>query len=283
LTYFGFLALFLGIPIAALCFLTLRDYRRGRALPRALHTWSPWSVLAVLCGMAFIYTTPWDNYLVATRVWWYDIDLVSGIVIGWVPIEEYTFFILQPIMTGLWLLFLLRRLPVNQEATVDSNLRRKVTIMTTGFWLVMVAILLLTVVSEVFQPASYLALELSWALIPLVLQLAFGADILWRYRWILLLAIVTSTAYLSFADALAIGSGTWTINPEQSLNIVIGGVLPLEELLFFLLTNTLVVFGMTLLLAKESQQRVGELERFAILRPLVHLLPKQKSTSAELV
>ena len=29
--------------------------------------------------IAVVYTTHWDNYLVATRVWWYDPALVSGI------------------------------------------------------------------------------------------------------------------------------------------------------------------------------------------------------------
>jgi lycopene cyclase domain-containing protein len=66
--------------------------------------------------IALVYTTPWDNYLVATNVWWYDPELVTGIVIGWVPIEEYTFFILQPILGGLWIFFLRNRM------TIDSDL-----------------------------------------------------------------------------------------------------------------------------------------------------------------
>ena len=44
-------------------------------------------------------------HLVATQVWWYDPQLVTGLLIGWVPIEEYLFFILQPLLTGLWLAF----------------------------------------------------------------------------------------------------------------------------------------------------------------------------------
>ena len=51
--------------------------------------------------VAVLYTTPWDNYLVATGVWWYDPHLVAGLVLGWVPIEEYTFFILQTLAMGL--------------------------------------------------------------------------------------------------------------------------------------------------------------------------------------
>ena len=106
MTYFGFLLRFLVIPILILCVLTYRDLRQRRALPANLRFLSPWLVIAILIGVAVLYTTPWDNYLVATGVWWYDPALVTGITWGWVPLEEYTFFVLQPVLTGLWLLFL---------------------------------------------------------------------------------------------------------------------------------------------------------------------------------
>ena len=108
-----------------------------------------------------------------------------------------------------------------------------------------------------WQPGTYLALELVWALPPIMLQLWFGADILWRYRKLVFLSIVPLTLYLSAADALAIDWGTWTIDPAQSLNIYLGGVLPIEELIFFLLTNILVTFGVTLILAAESHERLA--------------------------
>jgi lycopene cyclase domain-containing protein len=118
-------------------------------------------------------------------------------------------------------------------------------------WLVSVGILVVG-----WQPGTYLGLELSWALLPIMFQLIFGADILWHYRRLVLWTIVPTTLYLSAADALAIQSGTWTINPAQSLNIFLFGQLPIEEFIFFLLTNTLVGFGIVLFLARESGRRV---------------------------
>jgi 15-cis-phytoene synthase/lycopene beta-cyclase len=106
-----------------------------------------------------------------------------------------------------------------------------------------------------WKPGVYLTIQLAWALPPIIFQLAFGADILWRYRGLVLLALVTATLYLGAVDAVAIDAGTWTIDPAQSLEIYLGGVLPLEEFTFFLVTNTLVAFGMTLVLARESQER----------------------------
>ena len=204
--------------------------------------------------MALVYTTPWDNYLVATRVWWYDPQLVTGLVIGWVPIEEYTFFILQPLLAGLWLLLLARRLPVGPVSGSGPRHLRPISTALAGLvWLGMVAILVAG-----WQPGTYLALELGWALPPIMLQLAFGADILWRHRRLILLTWLPATFYLSAADAIAIGAGTWTIDPAQSLNIYLGGVLPIEEFIFFGLTNALLTFGMVLVLARQSQVRLEE-------------------------
>ncbi|MFZ0547179.1 MAG: lycopene cyclase domain-containing protein, partial [Candidatus Promineifilaceae bacterium] len=209
-----------------------------------------------------IYTTPWDNYLVASNIWRYDPNLVTGLTLGWVPIEEYTFFIIQPILAGLWLWFLTRHLPPPApETPLKTNLRRLLPLLALSIWIAAVILLITS-----WQPATYLSLELVWALPPIILQLAFGADILWRYRHLVITSFLPLTLYLSTADAIAINAGTWTINPAYSLNILIGGTLPLEEFLFFLLTNLLITFGLVLLWAKESRQRLGQLRRRLISR-----------------
>ena len=268
MTYFGFLAIFLGIPIAILSIWTIRDYNNKTWLPQSLLLWNPLAVLISLCVVAFLYTTPWDNYLVATNVWWYDIDLVSGIVFGYVPIEEYTFFIVQPIMTGLLLFTLARYIQPDALAADSVKIRQIGTGVIASIWFVSVVLLILTFVSDQWDAFTYLSLELSWALIPVMIQMAFGADILWRHRKVIVLSILISTVYLSGADAIAIGSGTWTIDPQQSLEVFIGGVLPIEEFVFFLLTNTLVAMGLVLVLAQESLQRAMKI---VVLRPLLRL------------
>lgn len=257
MTYFGFLFLFLGLPLLLLAGLTLRDARRRISLPPDLRFWSPGLAVLALIIIAVVYTTPWDNYLVANRVWWYDPALVTGLVLGWVPLEEYTFFVLQTLFTGLWLLFLARRLePSPAPAANEPHLRWKFVIPVALLWLASVGML-----GASWRPGTYLALELSWALLPVLLQLAFGADILWRWRRLAAWSILPTTLYLSAADALAIGSGTWTINPDLSLGIYLGGILPLEELLFFALTNILVTFGLILALSRQSQARLPILFR----------------------
>lgn len=274
MTYFGFLTIFLGIPITALSMWKILDLRRGKSMPHALNLWNPWVAMIALAVVAFVYTTPWDNYLVATRVWWYDIELVSGIVFGYVPIEEYTFFIVQPIMTGLFLFTLIRYIKHDVQPADSNKIRLIATAFVGVIWCLSVVILLLSLTSTDWKPFTYLSLELSWALIPVMIQMAFGADIIWRHRRTVLLTVVISTLYLSFADSLAIRSGTWTIDPQQSLNIFLGGILPIEEFVFFLLTNVLIAFGMTLILAQESLHRANKI---AILRSLTQLHPTVSS------
>jgi lycopene beta-cyclase len=252
MTYFGFLGLFVVIPIILFLVLNWLAQRSGRVVPDSLRGMPFVPTLLAHVLIALVYTTPWDNYLVATRVWWYDPELVSGLVIGWVPIEEYTFFILQPIMTGLLLLLLTRFLPVPAKPFQPRpRLRLWSTVLVGLIWLVSVVLLLAG-----YAPATYLSLALGWALPPIMLQLAFGADILWRYKSLVFWTLVPATLYLAWADSLAISAGTWTIDPAQSFNIFLGGVLPIEEFIFFLLTNTLLVFGVTLVLARESQGRL---------------------------
>ncbi len=256
MTYFGFLLRFLLIPILLLLGIAWWDARNGRRRAASLRSWPIWAGIVLHVVVALVYTTGWDNYLVATRVWWYDPALVTGLTLGWVPIEEYTFFILQPILAGLWLLFLVRRMDAGQS-TLRSSLRLWLTVLVGLIWIASAAILLLG-----WLPGTYLALELVWALPPIALQLAFGADILWRHGRLVLLAILPLTLYLSAVDALAINWGTWTINPAKSLNIFIGGVLPVEEFLFFLLTNTLITFGLVLVWSEVSHRRLQGLKRY---------------------
>jgi len=254
LTYFGFLAVFICLPILALLALTAWDARRGIALPASLRSRSTVLVLLAHVVVAVVYTTPWDNYLVVTRVWWYRPELVVGITLGYVPIEEYTFFVLQTIFTGLWLLWLARHFKTRFGGALLPSLRQYGLMFGGMIWLASVVILIVG-----WQSGNYLALILVWALPPIIFQLWFGADILWRYRAAVIPALLTATIYLGVTDALAIDGGTWTINPEKSLNIFLGGILPLEEFIFFFLTNTLVVFGVTLVLAQESQTRASKM------------------------
>ncbi len=93
MTYGAFLAVFLLLPCAGLAV----ALRRRMAAPWA------WSVLAVVV-VAVLYTAPWDSYIISQGVWSYPPGRVLGLTLGLVPLEEYAFFVLQVLLTGLVLL-----------------------------------------------------------------------------------------------------------------------------------------------------------------------------------
>jgi lycopene cyclase domain-containing protein len=108
---------------------------------------------------------------------------------------------------------------------------------------------------------TYLSIILFWALPPIILQVLFGADILWHYRKLVFWAIFVPGAYLSLIDIVALTATTWSISPNQTTGTLFFGILPIEEVLFFFITNVLLTFGMTLLLADVSQERLTKLKK----------------------
>ncbi len=257
MTYFGFLLRFVFVPLVLLTGLRVWDHRRGKTLPHAFTGMDANLTLLGHVAVAVAYTTPWDNYLVRTKVWWYDKSLVRGIILGYVPLEEYVFFVLQTLLTGQWMLTLARWLPVHEERPRHPwAIRLGMAGALGAVWLGAVWTLLRGPRSR-----TYLAITLAWALPPIIVQAVFGGDILWQHRRLVALGIVPTTLYLAVSDSLAIDSGTWKINPEKMVGVNLGGKLPLEEGLFFLITNTLISLGMTLVLARESRNRVPPLLR----------------------
>jgi lycopene beta-cyclase len=189
--------------------------------------------------LAILYTTPWDNYLVYRNVWGYPQGRVL-FVLGYVPFEEYLFFVFQTIIAALFLFALARReKPVNHE--LKNGVKTRVLGTLAAFLMGLGGVLALT------QPkGTYIGLIIVWAMPVLMLQWGFGGDILLR-RWrLVLVAIAIPTLYLWLADYYAIvRGGIWWINPELTTGWHIAG-LPIEEMLFFLMPNLFVVFGITL-------------------------------------
>jgi lycopene cyclase domain-containing protein len=199
--------------------------------------------LVVIAVIAFVYTTPWDNYLVQTGVWGYGPGRVLGTV-GHVPIEEYMFFIIQPLLTGLWLFRLLwSRSESALIQSGDAPSPRARWVGTAGF----VAGSLVGAALLAPESARYLALILVWACPVLAVQWAYGGHHLWRLRRLIAVAVAAPTLYLWVADRVALALGIWHISDQFTTGLALFG-LPIEEALFFLVTNMLVVQGLVLAL-----------------------------------
>lgn len=99
----------------------------------------------------------------------------------------------------------------------------------------------------------YLELLLVWVLV-LALQWLIGWKKLWRQRrrwpWVVLGASI----YFSLADALALGQHIWFFRPAFLIGWSVGNV-PVEELLFFVLTTAMVVQGFVLIFPSKIDVR----------------------------
>jgi lycopene beta-cyclase len=236
-TYLGFHAVFILPPLVILVWLQRRRIRR-------IHPRAP-LFLGLIAGIALAYTTIWDNYLVKRGVWGYGDDRVLG-TIGYVPIEEYLFFLLQPVLVGLWLY---RLLPAGSNAAhrqADRAERRGGAVRWIGAALYAAAALA-GIAFLGTRSGTYLGLILVWAAPVLAGQWAFAGGEIWVRRRVLAVAVMVPTLYLWAADAIAIHQGIWHISPVYTLGPALGP-LPLEEAVFFLVTNLLVVQGLLLFL-----------------------------------
>ena len=196
--------------------------------------------LLTIAVIAFVWTTPWDNYLVQRGVWGYEEGRVLGTV-GYVPIEEYLFFIIQPVLTGLWLFFLLWRRNEGRTPGRPSPSARLVGALVFTTLGILGALLLR------FESSTYLALILVWACPMLLLQWLYGGHHLWRLRRVWIVATLVPTIYLWIADRIALALGIWYISDTYTIGWAPFG-LPVEEAIFFLVTNLLVVQGLLLML-----------------------------------
>jgi putative membrane protein len=199
--------------------------------------------IAALSLLAITYTTPWDNYLVKTQVWNYGADRIIG-TIGYVPIEEYCFFALQTCLTGLWFFFLQKRFPVEKTPSHQKNLKTFGTV--KGAIIFLLSIWFLTM-----ESTTYLGLILVWALPVIMFQWIFGGEYLLKNMRLFLLTVLIPTFYLWLIDAFAIYDHIWSISETQTTGIKLG-VLPIEEAVFFLVTNLMVGQGMVLLFAMKD-------------------------------
>lgn len=115
--------------------------------------------------------------------------------------------------------------------------------------------------------STYLFLILVWALPIILMQWLLGLDLMFK-RWkVWLPGILIPTIWLTFADSFALGSKTWTIDPAQSLGIFLPLNVPIEEGVFFLVTNALVVQGMILFTMPGVLARIKRIVRLVRFGP----------------
>ena len=192
---------------------------------------------ALLAGLALVYTTPWDNYLIIRGVWWYG----EGAVLTrfWVaPLGEYLFFVFQPLLVGLWV----ARFSVETDRPLSTPLpTRALGLLAAGLVAAAGVALLDT------DSGLYLGSLLAWSAPILAIQWGFGWPYLLSQWRVVAVGTLVPTVYLWLADRLALALDIWVISDRYTtgLDVPLLG-LPIEEAVFFLLTSLFVVQGLVL-------------------------------------
>ncbi len=101
MTYARFLGVFLVVPILFLAFALRRHWSRRLT-----------TACAVVCALAFAYTSPWDNHAAQSKLWTFDPRFAPpSHFLLYLPWEEYAFYFAQGVLMCLLVAALARRLP----------------------------------------------------------------------------------------------------------------------------------------------------------------------------
>ncbi|MFB6308968.1 MAG: lycopene cyclase domain-containing protein [Haloarculaceae archaeon] len=227
LSYLSFLLVAVGVPLLALA--------TRSSTPLGERPRETGAGIAVLVAIALVYTTPWDNALIAHGVWQYGDGTVARRL--WhAPLAEYLFVLGQSLVVGLWTC----RFPAETDRPLSLPWSTRIAGAVAGLLVGAVGLALLP-----SPPTLYLGAILAWAGPVLALQWGFGWPVLWAHRRRVALAVLVPTAYFSVVDRIAIELGIWSLSDRYTTGLALFG-LPVEEALFFLVTSLFLVQGLVL-------------------------------------
>ena len=200
----------------------------------------------ILCVVANAYTVPWDNFMIAKGVWSYDNDRIIPIHFGYCPYEEYAFFTLETlIVVGIWLFYF----PSRKSFCKFPEKFQGMPGHESMFGTVCAALLLffsfaITWIQK--HALLYLGYLFVWAIPILLLQWICG----WRAllaHWDKIMPVIGFSSFcLCLVNRWGIRHGIWKINDDNIVPLARNQDMPLEEGLFYVLTTTMCVFGITL-------------------------------------
>ncbi|CAG8955138.1 hypothetical protein HYFRA_00007153 [Hymenoscyphus fraxineus] len=232
--------------------------------------------IAFLIAIAVVSTTPWDSYLISRNIWTYPPSVIIGPRLFLIPIEELFFFGIQTYNTSL--LYLLLSKPVFHPI----YLRRKSGInqyKLSGQILLVSSIILGVLMVRAGKEGTYLGLILVWAGPFALLLFCLSSQFILTLPYTsTILPIAIPTIYLWVVDTLALKRGTWAIQSGTKLGIYLWDGLEIEEAIFFLATNVLIVFGQI-----AFDHALAILQTFPLIFPEVSELPSPLKLVAALL
>jgi 15-cis-phytoene synthase/lycopene beta-cyclase len=169
--------------------------------------------------------------------------VIIGPTLFAIPAEELFFFVIQTYNTSL--LYLILNKPVFQPSYLARKTREATVFYRNVGQVVLVACVVAGgVLVSRGNEGTYLGLILVWVGPFALLLWSLSSDFLVSLPYTSTVApIVLSTLYLWVVDTIALRRGTWTIESGTKFGIHVWDGLEIEEAIFFLATNILIVFG----------------------------------------
>ncbi len=199
-----------------------------------------------------IFTTPWDNLAAKWGIWSFPREKYS-LRIGYLPVEEYAFFLLQSVnvMLAVRLLFcLFPDWQSGQETEIGKSTLGCLGISVFA-WIV-IAVQLKWLRRKAGPRVNY-AIHLVWFLPVIYAQWVLAPWLFFAHAGLLALITATFGVYYTLADLAAVRAGTWFFDEKQITGAKLGRILPWEEIVFFFLTSLLVAQSYLLLLPSDRR------------------------------
>lgn len=203
-------------------------------------------LLGLLTAFVTLVTFPWDNWAVGQGIWDFPQDRV-WFRLSNLPVEEVAFFAIETLEVSLLTMTIYRLQGTGPIAEPDFGLGALVAIVMvlTAWW----ATFPIMRRARTKSPGSTYAWHLLYWILPLItLQWIFGYPILMPRLVALITSMVVIGGYLTATDLIAVRHGIWFFDPTKITGHRVFGVLPWEEVAFFMLTSLLVAQSITLLL-----------------------------------
>jgi len=215
----------------------------------------PWSSAEVSAAglvllAVMIFTAPWDNLAAKWGIWGFPRDKYS-LRIGYLPVEEYAFFLLQSVNVMLAVRALFHFVPDWQ--TGQETPLTKGTLICLGASIIPWIFILIQLrwLRRKAGPCVNYAIHLAWFLPVIYTQWVLAPFLFLAHARMLGVLTLGFGVYYTLADIAAVRAGTWFFDEKQITGVKLAGLLPWEEIAFFFLTSLLVAQSYLLLLPGE--------------------------------
>ena len=203
--------------------------------------------LTILSVIVVAFTFPWDNWAVMQRIWGFPNDRIM-MRVGYLPVEEVTFFVLQTMIVGTFTAIMISYRDEVVRPPADFSLLSIVAMVTIiAVWIGGYRVAKRS--RENVRSRTYAVHLFYWFAPVLLLQWTFGRLILSTYLTEIFVSTVVFGLYYTCADIIAVRRGIWYFDSRQITGHLILRILPWEEVAFFFLTSLLVAQSMVLLMS----------------------------------